>query len=248
VPTRGGHTPSDLLHGRSYHVGDLTRPRRRTLGPASSLFRSGCSHTLPHPDQAGCTAHHRNAGSRGLRNNGTRRTSTARCLRWAASPRRGLPGCRAQMRRPRSTVGLWQRTFWCCGTRPAVRSSGRRPPAARWPRRSGGSPPPGAPSSHKPVGPARHPESRGSWTTSHRYRPPSDVAIGVAVGGSRASFGMTVRWSRVLRRREDQAGAPPQQPRRWEVPGVGNQPAGTGDAPLLLSPRHEMEGHDDPRG
>ena len=48
LPTRGGHTPSDLLHGRSYQVGDHTRPRRRTLGPASSRFRSGCSLTLSH--------------------------------------------------------------------------------------------------------------------------------------------------------------------------------------------------------
>jgi hypothetical protein len=49
LPTPGGHTPSDLLHGRSYHVGDLTRHRRRVLGPASSLFRSRCSPHSPTP-------------------------------------------------------------------------------------------------------------------------------------------------------------------------------------------------------
>jgi hypothetical protein len=52
LPTRGGHTPSDLLHGRSYHVGDHTRHRRRMLGPASSLFRSRCSPHSPTPQSS----------------------------------------------------------------------------------------------------------------------------------------------------------------------------------------------------
>ena len=92
VPTRGGHTPSDLLHGRSYHVGDLTRPRRRTLGPASSLFRSGCSPHSPTSRSGGlhlAPPERRFARSAQQR---IQRTGTARSLRravvtWAPPPR-----------------------------------------------------------------------------------------------------------------------------------------------------------------
>jgi hypothetical protein len=92
LPTRGGHTPSDLLHGRSYHVGDFTRHRRRPLGPASSLFRSRC---CPHSPTPRSSRLHRAPPERrfrpGLRTNSTRRARTAVLPPELSSPRRRVP-------------------------------------------------------------------------------------------------------------------------------------------------------------
>jgi len=93
LPTRGGHTPSDLLHGRSYHVGDPTRHRRRALGPASSLLRPGCS---PHSPTPRSNRPHRAPPGRrfrpGLRSNSPPRTNTARSLRRAVVTGARAPG------------------------------------------------------------------------------------------------------------------------------------------------------------
>ena len=80
----------------SFTVGPTTSVTAPGTAGGRSVQRPHCSgpdapHTLPHPDQAGCTERRRHADS----------------------PRSAhqLPGCRAQMRRLRSTVGLWRRTF-----------------------------------------------------------------------------------------------------------------------------------------
>jgi hypothetical protein len=111
LPTCGGHTSSDLLHGRSYHVGDHTRHRRRTLGPASSRFRSGCSLTLSHTPVWPAAPHATGTPLRAVcpaaRSGHYNPFSSPGCRQLGAP----FPGWRAEMRRLGSTVGLWQRRF-----------------------------------------------------------------------------------------------------------------------------------------
>jgi len=180
VPTRGGHTPSDLLHGRSCHVGDLTRHRRRVLGPASSLFRVQVLSTLSHTP---------------IKPAARRAAGTPVCPRSAhqvaTEDQHGSfppPGCRHLGAGFRAAV---RRYDACplqsdCGDQhcdPVVH--GRRDIQLVEGRRlhlgaSGAASrrPLGPQALINRLGPARHRDSRGSWTRAGRYQPPSDAHLG----------------------------------------------------------------------